>query len=93
MAPVVPIADRESGAADRLAYVVVSYGVLVAVMYRSFVRGETAWDLLGLVVLGGVVGTGYRLIKGVVPSGWAMLLVATVAIAALVAAALVLTAR
>jgi hypothetical protein len=56
--------ERETAvdrAGDRLAYLVVSYGLLVVVAYRSFVDGQASWELLGLVLLGGAVGTAYRL--------------------------------
>ena len=65
--------EREIGidqAADRLAYIVLSYGLLLAVAWRSFARGESAWDLLGLVLLGGIVGGVYRLLNGAVTRGW-----------------------
>ena len=39
-------------AADRLAYVVLSFGLLMVIAYRSFVEGVGSWELLGLVVLG-----------------------------------------
>ncbi len=48
-------------AGDRLAYLVLSYGLLILVAYRSFVEGRASWDLLALVVIGGVVGSAYRL--------------------------------
>lgn len=48
-------------AGDRLAYLALSYGLLVVIAYRSFVEREASWELLGLVVLGGLVGTAYRL--------------------------------
>ena len=35
---------------DRLAYIVVSYGLLLIVAYRSFVERQASWDLLALVV-------------------------------------------
>jgi hypothetical protein len=60
--------EREVGvdrAADRLAYVVLSFGLLAVVAYRSFVDGVASWELLGLVLLGGVVSTAYRLWQGV----------------------------
>ena len=56
--------EREASverAGDRLAYLVLSYGLLVLVAYRSFAEGQASWDLLGLVVLGGAVGGAYRL--------------------------------
>ena len=55
--------ERETGvdrAADRLAYLVLSFGLLAIVAYRSFADGAASWDLLGLVVPGGLVGTLYR---------------------------------
>lgn len=58
--------EREAGvdrAGDRLAYLVLSYGLLVVVAYRGFAEGQASWDLLGLVVLGGVVGAAYRMWK------------------------------
>ena len=41
----------------RWAYLFLSFGILVLVAYRSFVHHETAWDMLGLVVVGGVLST------------------------------------
>jgi hypothetical protein len=52
-------------AADRLAYIVLAFGLLVDVAYRSFFRAEASWDLLGLIVLSGLVGLAYRLRFGV----------------------------
>jgi uncharacterized membrane protein len=56
--------EREVGidrAGDRLGYLVVSYGLLLLVAYRGFVQGQTSWELLALVVLGGLVSAAYRL--------------------------------
>ena len=41
-------------ASYRWAYLVLSFGLLLIVAFRSFVYGESAWDLLALVVLGGL---------------------------------------
>jgi hypothetical protein len=60
--------EREAAvgdAADRVAYIVLSYGVLVLVMARAL-SGESSWDLLGLVVLSGFVGVAYRARRRVV---------------------------
>ena len=75
-------------AADRLAYVVLSFGLLAVVAYRSFVEGVASWELLGLVVLGGAVSTGYRLWQGVL-TRQAVLILAFTALIALVVGALV----
>ena len=75
-------------AADRLAYVVLSFGLLAAVAYRSFVEGVASWELLGLVLLGGAVSTGYRLWQGVL-TRQAVLVVALTALIGLVVGAVV----
>jgi len=96
MTSIVPRDDRQAQvdlSADRIAYLVVSYGLLVCVAYRSFVRGDAAWDLIGLVVLGGIVGLAYRVRKGVASGPWTLMLVATMAIAFAVACLLVLAGR
>ena len=73
-------------AADRLAFLVVCYGALALAAYRSFALGQEAWDMLGLVVLGGVVGLAYRVQKRVLTGPWTTILIATVVVAAVVAA-------
>ncbi|MDF2735796.1 MAG: hypothetical protein K0S97_2420 [Chloroflexota bacterium] len=88
--------EHETGidlAADRLAYLVISYGLLLIVAYRSFVNGESAWDLIGLVILGGVVGLVYRMRQGVVSGRWTLLLVATMGLAILVAGVVAIAMR
>ena len=81
--------ERETSvdhAADRLAYLVLSFGLLAIVAYRSFADGVASWDLLGLVVLGGLVGTLYRLARRAVSREWAVLAVGTASVALVVAA-------
>jgi hypothetical protein len=46
--------------ADRLAAIVLSFGILAVVAWRAFVDQEASWELLGLLILSGLVGTGYR---------------------------------
>lgn len=75
---------------DRLAYLVLSFGLLAIVAYRSFVREEASWDLLGLVVLGGIVGGGYRLSRGVITRQAALLVGLTMVVALVVAILVVL---
>jgi hypothetical protein len=80
-------------AADRLSYLVLSFGLLAIVAYRSFVDREASWDLFGLVVVGGLVGTAYRARKRAVSRRWALVAAGTVAVALIVATIAVLTAR
>jgi hypothetical protein len=49
----------------RWAYLFLSFGVLVSVVYRGFVRDEQSWDLIGLVVLAGLIATLYQGREGV----------------------------
>jgi uncharacterized membrane protein YfcA len=47
-------------ASYRFAYGFIAFALLLDVMYRSLVRQEAPWDLLALVILGGVVSTLYQ---------------------------------
>ena len=47
-------------ASFRYAYLALSYGLLMAVAYRSFVLEQQSWDLLALVLLGGVLATTFQ---------------------------------
>ena len=83
--------EREAAvdhAADRLAYLVVSYGLLGIAAFRGLVEHTAAWDLLGLVIVGGVVGAAYRLSRHVFFGRWAAWLVVTVVVAAVLAGAI-----
>ena len=77
---------------DRLAYLTISFALLVVAAYRGFVADEASWDLLGIVVLGGVIGWMYRATQGVVDRRAAVVLGITIAVAAMVAVALALVA-
>jgi hypothetical protein len=77
-------------AADRISFLVVAYGALLIAAYRSFVLREVAWDLLGLVVIGGAAGLVYRLRGGVTSRSWSVVLGATIALAAAAAALIAL---
>ena len=80
-------------AADRLAYLVLSFGLLGIVAYRGFVDQETSWDLLALVVLSGIVGAVYRVRGRVVSRRWGSGLLATAALALVVGAVVALAVR
>src|SRR5665811_2026259 len=92
----IPRDERETSvdqAADRLAYLVLSFGLLAIVAYRSFVDREASWDLLALVLLGGLVGTAYRAWRRAVSRRWAVILAATAAVALVVAAIVAFATR
>lgn len=76
-------------ASYRLAYLFLSYGLLVLVGYHSFVRGESSWDLFALVILGGLVTTGYQASQHVLGRRWAKVTLLTMIVAAVLAVVIV----
>ncbi len=87
-----PRDEREQGidrSGDRLTAMVLSYGLLVLVLLRSM-HGEAAWDLLGLVIVGGAVGTTYRIWHRAVSRRWVLALVLLGAVSFMVAASIAL---
>ena len=92
----IPRDERETSvdqAADRLSYLVLSFGLLAIVAYRSIVDREASWDLLGLVIISGLVSTGYRVRRRVASRRWQLLLLGTAAIALVVAMVVALATR
>jgi uncharacterized membrane protein YbjE (DUF340 family) len=72
-------------ASYRLAYLVMSFGLLASVAYRSFTLQQSSWDLLALVVLGGALTTLYQGAHKVLSRRWMMATVITVMSAGLIA--------
>ena len=77
----------------RFAYLVVTYGLLVAVAYRAFVLRQTSWDLLGLVLVGGLVTTLYQASHRVLSRRWLVLTLMAMLAAIIVATGAVLLVR
>jgi uncharacterized membrane protein HdeD (DUF308 family) len=89
-----PRDEREMGidlAADRLAVLVLSFGILAIVAWRAFADKEASWDLLGLLVLSGLVGTGYRFGKRATSVRLVSVMALAAGIAAVVAIVLAVT--
>jgi hypothetical protein len=74
----------------RWAYLLLSFGLLVSVAYRAFAWHESSWDLLALVLLGGLVATFYQGIHRVLSRRWALVAVVTVLVAGGIALAITL---
>ena len=88
--------ERETAVANaayRLAYVVVSFGVLLSVAYRGLVLAQPSWDLLAWVVLGGVAATAYEARAQTLTRRWAGVAFAVAATAAVMAIVLVALVR
>ena len=75
-------------ASYRRAYVVLSFGLLLIASYRALMWNETTFDLLALVILGGIVSTWHQGVQGILTRRWALLAVVTALVAAIVAFAL-----
>jgi 1,4-dihydroxy-2-naphthoate octaprenyltransferase len=73
-------------ASYRAAYLVLTFGLLVLTAVRSFVWQEQAWDLLGLVLVGGLVGITFQAGQRVLTPRWAYLAVAAAVVGAVAAA-------
>ena len=72
-------------ASYRWAYAVLTYALLVDVMYRGLFRHEAAWDLMALVIVGGAVCTVYQARQKTLVHGWVMKAVLGAVITAVIA--------
>ena len=85
--------DERTVAVENAGYrwsnLVLSFGLLLLTMYRSLVRHEAAWDLLGLVVLGGAVNVAYQWSGRVLYRRWVVMAIVTFALAAVVGVVMV----
>jgi hypothetical protein len=80
-------------ASYRIAYLVMSFGLLASVAYRGFVLQQSSWDLLALVILGGATATMYQGTNKVLSRRWIIATVTTIIIAGLIAVAFVILFR
>jgi hypothetical protein len=78
-------------ASYRWAYCLLTYALLVDVMWRGLFRREAAWDLMALVVVGGVVTAVYQARQRILTQGWVMKVVLACCVAAVFAAILDMT--
>ena len=77
----------------RWAYLVLSYGLLGLTAYRGFVRHEQAWDLLVLVVAGGVAANIFQGTHHTLSRRWVKVSAITIIVALALAGALVVLGR
>ncbi len=73
-------------ASYRWAYGVLTYALLVDLMYRGLFRHEAAWDLMALVVVGGAVCMVYQARQKTLGHGWVMKVVLVACITGIIAA-------
>ena len=77
-------------ASYRLAYTIVSFGLLISVAVRGLLFNEASWDLLGLVIVSSLVATFYQGKLNALPRRWALMALVVGLVSAVVAAALTL---
>ncbi len=72
-------------ASYRWAYFLLTYALLVDVAYRGWFRNEAAWDMMALVIVGGVICSVYQARRRTLARGWAIKAVLGAVIAAVIA--------
>jgi hypothetical protein len=72
------------------SYLVVSFGLLLIVVYRSYFWQESPWDLLALVILGGLVSTAHQAYHQVLGRRWLVVVALAMVVAAGLAAGIAL---
>jgi len=78
-------------ASYRWAYFVLSFALLMDVIYRTWVRQEAAWDLMALVILVGFFCTIYQARQKILGHGWVTKAVLAACVAGVIAAVVALT--
>ena len=74
----------------RWGYLVLSFGLLLSTAYRSVVHDQQSWDLLALVLVGGLVVTGYQALHRILTRRWWMMSSLALLTATLIAFVLVM---
>jgi hypothetical protein len=80
-------------ASYRIGYQVMSFGLLVLIAYRSFVRNQSSWDLLALVIAAGIVPAVYQGANRVLNRRWTVTQMAALGLGVLLAALIALFAK
>jgi hypothetical protein len=78
-------------ASYRWAYLVLTYALLLDVMYRGLFRNDAAWDLMALVIGGGIFCSVYQARQKILAHGWVLKAVLGAVIAAVAAYVLATT--
>ena len=75
------------------AYKVMSFALLLDVIYRSIVFKQGSWDLLGIVIIGGLAATLYQTRYKIATRSSVKAILLTIVIALVIAAAIVFSNR
>lgn len=67
----------------KYGYSFIAFALLLDVAYRSFRLGEASWDLLGIIVLSGLVMAVYKYQQGILGKSWTKIIALAFATAAI----------
>lgn len=73
-------------ASYRWAYLFISFGLLTLIAYRSFVHHESNWDLMAIVVVGGLLSAAFQWFNKILSARWAATCLVTIVAAGALAA-------
>jgi hypothetical protein len=82
--------QRTDLAADRVGFLVLSFGLLAIVAYRSVALGVASWDLLGLLLVSGIASAVFRLWQRTLTRQAALVLLLVAGVGLVVAAVVAL---
>lgn len=80
-------------ASYRWAFRFLSFGLLLAVAYRSYVRHEQAWDLMALVICGGLIANAYQALQRALTRQWIVFASMGAVVAVIISVAIALMRR
>ncbi len=69
----------------RYGYLILNYGILIDIIYRSVRFKEASWDLFGLIFLSGLVTTAYQYRHKIFSKNWVKSILLLMLIAAVCA--------
>lgn len=70
----------------KFGYMMFNFGLLIDVIYRSIVLNEASWDLMGLVIVVGLITTIYQYKQKIFPPAWRKQMLILAVVTAIMAA-------
>jgi hypothetical protein len=74
----------------KYGYIILNFGILINIIYRSFRLNEAPWDLFGLIFLSGLVTTVHQYKHKIFTKNWIKSIVLLVLFSAIIAVSIVL---
>ncbi|PKM58313.1 MAG: hypothetical protein CVU98_01600 [Firmicutes bacterium HGW-Firmicutes-3] len=74
----------------KYGYIILTFGILINIIYRSFRLNEAPWDLFGLIFLSGLVTTVYQYKHKIFTKNWIKSIVLLVLFSAIIAVTIAL---